>query len=364
MANFFNNLAYSVTNAGVTTGVALGLGYVNSLIDGRDKACRFYYDKESGGVWNIMLKSVVGSGIAYAQKAAIDQLNQWFFGGKSKGLGNAGQSTQTQLIEEANSCEATDSKYIARKYGVMKVNCGKNVVVAVDFCGNWCPDAVMLGIPVKDGVQVNQNNIISDKGSSINRANKMDNSFKSDTLVWYDPTALITVQSQKNYVLTRVNGRDYSRKELISNGDIEFSITGRINSNLPDVYPANEIQKFIQIMQYKGLVRINSQFIDQYHIDKIFIKDYSLPQREGYRNIQEYTINCVGSMPTQDVKVLDDTITAIDTVIEEAAESAKTPWQQLLSDTVEGLKKSAVSTTASGLSTTGGLLNQSLDKSL
>lgn len=359
MANFFNNLSYNVTNAGVTTGVSLGLGYVNSLIDGKDKACRFYYDRESGGVWNIMLKSVVGAGIAYAQKAAIDQLNSWFFGGKNKGLG-PGESTQTKLIENANSCEATDSRYIARKYGVMKVNNGKNVVVAVDFCGNWCPDAVMLGIPVKDGVSVSQENIISDQGTGMIRDKKMNNSFTSDTLVWYDPTALVTVQSQKNYILTKVNGRDYSRKELISNGDIEFSITGRINSNLPDVYPTNEIRKFIQIMQYKGLVKINSQIVDQYHIDKIFIKDYSLPQKEGYRNIQEYTINCVGSMPTEEVKVLNDTIIAIDTVIQEASEKAKSPWQQMLSDTVEGLKKNVVSTAASGLSSAGALLNNTL----
>lgn len=359
MANFFNNLSYNVTNAGVTTGVSLGLGYVNSLIDGKDKACRFYYDRESGGVWNIMLKSVVGAGIAYAQKAAIDQLNSWFFGGKNKGLG-PGESTQTKLIENANSCEATDSRYIARKYGVMKVNNGKNVVVAVDFCGNWCPDAVMLGIPVKDGVSVSQENIISDQGTRMSRDKKMNNSFTSDTLVWYDPTALVTVQSQKNYILTKVNGRDYSRKELISNGDIEFSITGRINSNLPDVYPTNEIRKFIQIMQYKGLVKINSQIVDQYHIDKIFIKDYSLPQKEGYRNIQEYTINCVGSMPTEEVKVLNDTIIAIDTVIQEASEKAKSPWQQMLSNTVEGLKKNVVSTAASGLSSAGALLNNTL----
>lgn len=359
MANFFNNLSYNVTNAGVTTGVSLGLGYVNSLIDGKDKACRFYYDRESGGVWNIMLKSVVGAGIAYAQKASIDQLNSWFFGGKNKGLG-PGESTQTKLIENANSCEATDSRYIARKYGVMKVNNGKNVVVAVDFCGNWCPDAVMLGIPVKDGVSVSQENIISDQGTGMSRDKKMNNSFTSDTLVWYDPTALVTVQSQKNYILTKVNGRDYSRKELISNGDIEFSITGRINSNLPDVYPTNEIRKFIQIMQYKGLVKINSQIVDQYHIDKIFIKDYSLPQKEGYRNIQEYTINCVGSMPTEEVKVLNDTIIAIDTVIQEASEKAKSPWQQMLSNTVEGLKKNVVSTAASGLSSAGALLNNTL----
>ena len=113
-------------------------------------------------------------------------------------------------------------------------------------------------------------------------------------------------------------------------------------------------------MQYKGLVKINSQIVDQYHIDKIFIKDYSLPQKEGYRNIQEYTINCVGSMPTEEVKVLNDTIIAIDTVIQEASEKAKSPWQQMLSNTVEGLKKNVVSTAASGLSSAGALLNNTL----
>ena len=357
MANFAENLSYRVTNAGVMTGIGIGLGYVNSLISPKDKVCRFYYDKGGGGVFNVILRSMAAAGIAYAQKAALDQLNKLFFGGKKNGF-ESGYSTQTQLIEDANRCDGEDSEYRARRYGVMRVNDGENAVVAMDFCGNWCPDAVMLGIPVKSGVQVNQMNLVSD--ITGDRRDKMDNSFVSDTLVWYDPTALVTVQSQKNYVITKVNGRDYSRKELISNGDVEFSITGRINSNLPDVYPTNEIRKFIQIMNYKGLVRINSQIIDQYNIDKVFIKDYSLPQKEGYRNIQEYTINCIGSVPTTDVKVKDDTVIAIDTVIEEASKAAKSPWEKLIDDTVEGLKGAAMSTAASGLSTAGGLLNNAL----
>ena len=59
--------------------------------------------------------------------------------------------------------------------------------------------------------------------------------------VFLDLGAIVQVQSSNNLVLTKVQGRDYSRKELISGGDINFTVTGKIVSNYPDVYPYAEV---------------------------------------------------------------------------------------------------------------------------
>lgn len=102
-------------------------------------------------------------------------------------------------------------------------------------------------------------------------------------MVWYDTTALITINSDKNLIATRVTGRDYSRKELVSNGDIKFTVSGQITSGKPDIYPAEEMQKFYKIMQYKGIVKINNMVLDQLGITHIVIENFNVSPRQGYK---------------------------------------------------------------------------------
>ena len=59
----------------------------------------------------------------------------------------------------------------------------------------------------------------------------------------------VQVSSRNNILLTRVQGRDYTRKEYISGGDLEITINGKITSKYPDVYPEAEVSKFIRLVQ-------------------------------------------------------------------------------------------------------------------
>ena len=57
------------------------------------------------------------------------------------------------------------------------------------------------------------------------------------SIAFCDLGATVSSQSSNNLILTKVQGRDYSRKELVSGGDINFTVTGKIVSNYPDIYP-------------------------------------------------------------------------------------------------------------------------------
>lgn len=353
----FSNLTYSVVSGAagtiVSTGINQGLKYVNHLFGkGPDaRNARFYYRHGDGGIINIMARNIMGTALSLAQQYAMDQLKALLF--KKRSISNKPEISQLQhLVDAANKRDGEDKTIENKKYGVMPVNNGGDYVVATDFTGHWVPDAVMLGVPADPEILIDQRNIYMDPFTN----ERSQNTINSDTIVWWDVTGLITIQNDRKLILTTVSGRDYTRKELFGNGDVTFTISGRMNSNLPDVYPENEVRKFIKIMQYKGPVKIVSQMLDQYNITKCVINGYSLPQKEGYRNLQEYTINCVGIQPVEDVVVNTDTIIALNKEIKDhIQEKEKNKWQKLLDNTVEGLKSGAVTAAGTVASETSGM---------
>lgn len=310
-------------------------------------AVKFYAKYEAGGsILNVMAKRLAHGAASALKDEAMKQLE----GLASKLLGkkidnSAQKNAMSNLVKKAQKNDEA-------KYGVMKVNGGGNAVVAVDIYGNKCIDAIMLGIPVKE--KVSYSTSVSKKSGSKGMG---ETSFQSDTLVWYDPTALVSINSERNLIITKVQGRDYSRKELVSNGDIDFTVSGHILSNMPEVYPAGDVQKFIQIMQYKGIVKVNNLVLDQFKIDGIVIKNFSLSPKEGYKSQQDYTFNAVGIMPIEEVKVSEDTINIIDNSLQSTA-SKKSPWQKMLENQLEGVVGNSLNAVNQGLSLATGLLDK------
>lgn len=344
MAEFFDNLSYSVVSGAagsiVSTGVNQGLKYVNKLLGNTpgENNARFYYKYGDGGIFNILAHNVIGTAMSMTQQYAIEQLKALLY--KKKDINNEVKVSQLQkLTDDHNKYDGADRTIEKKRYGIMEVNGGANYIVATDFTGRWCPDAVMLGVPADPKIVIDQVNIYQDPFSNERTSNTVD----SDTIVWWDVTGLVTIQNDKKVILTPVSGRDYTRKELFGNGDVSFTITGRMNSNLPDVYPEGELMRFIQIMQYKGPVTVVSQILGTYGIEKCVITGYNLPQKEGYRNIQEYTINCVGIQPTFTSTLLKDTIYSLnDKIQENVANQQEDKWKKILDDAVEGLKGGTV----------------------
>lgn len=136
--------------------------------------------------------------------------------------------------------------------------------VVLKYQGKPANEGLLLWIKNESGqVQTVQFNTYWDKIKGLSNEAAASSSLNTATEVkvpgdpvFLDLGAIVQVQSSNNLVLTKVQGRDYSRKELISGGDINFTVTGKIVSNYPDVYPYAEVSKFITLMQHKGVIQV------------------------------------------------------------------------------------------------------------
>jgi hypothetical protein len=149
-----------------------------------------------------------------------------------------------------------------------------------------------LGTPV-------MSNIVFDSGSYTDR----------DTEISFDglqlDTALITANQSKNIIKTQVQGRRGSVKEYISEGDFAINIKAVIVSPDSEIYPADEVRKFIELMRAPVSLSFQSEFIDRIGAFDLVVESYSMPQTEGFRNVQAVSINCISDNPLE-IKVREE----------------------------------------------------------
>ena len=344
----FSNLTWSVIDGTTAGAIGMGINYIQGKLGqgGREGAVKFYYQYENGGkIVNVLTRHVAGSILSSAKDFAVEQYRNFIKKNLKIELDKRASAAQRiKFIEKGIAKEK-------EKYGSITVNDGKNSVKALDDYGNVCYDALMLAIPSKKEVVVEENQYYY--------GNKITKRFSSDKLVWYDTTAIVNVSSSKNLVLTTVQGRDYSRKELISNGDINFSIQGHICSPYPDIYPREEVQKFNQIMKYKGVIEVNNEIFDQYGINKLIITSWSAPSREGYKAQQDYSFEAVGIQPDKEIEVTQDTINIINQEMVNE-ESQDMTWSKLLKRKLDNLKDLSIDAVSQGAALATGAAESAL----
>lgn len=356
-----NNLAITTTNRVMTSAIGKAFDTLQSIIanGGRDSNCKFYYNEGAGGsILQVVAKSVVSGAVSDIKDLAQNEFKSWL-----NGKDEPKQHGQVWVEAGVKKKEAEE-----QLYGRMFVNDGNATVYALDDWGCVSVDGLMLGIKVDKPVKISQHfpnyrynamgdtDYAADITGDENYGNSVEVDIpKSDTLVWYDTTALVTINSDKNIVTTRVTGRDYSRKELVSNGDIKFSVSGQITSGRPDVYPAEEVKKFIKVMQYKGIVKINNQMLDQFGITHIVITDFSLSPKEGYKAMQSYSFSAIGLQPEKEIEIKEDTVEIIpQTVLDVKEDNA---WLSMLKNQLDGLKSMAGDLFSQGLGIASGMLD-------
>lgn len=144
---------------------------------------------------------------------------------------------------------------------------------------------------------------------------KFTHTYETDIVCHIDLAPKVSTSSTKNVVLTQVQGRDYTRKELVSGGDLTFTINGNIVSDDIGVYPTEKVKKFVQIMQYNGILSVNFMVFEQLEVKRVIVKDWSLNEQE-YKNVQPYTFSCVAVESDEEVKVSQDTIATINKEIQ------------------------------------------------
>jgi len=306
-------------------GDALGLSTV------KGSKIAYYYDRDKV----VNFKSVYAAPIArYALKKAQDYALEK---GKKALKRVLYGKDEAKFRNTIDLVKKYDRDNVIAHYGQLSVNKGKAYIPAVDMRGNYCRTAFIMGIKLATPIPYKfesayKANRAADMKSQSDIAfhqefNKIDT---TDTLVWFDCSALVTMNSEKNIILTQVQGRDYTRKELVSNGDVSFTVSGRMCSNVSGVYPAAEVQKFIQIMNYKGVIRCNHIVLKQFGIDKFIIKSWSLTPKEGFENTQEYSFECVGLQPDRETVVAQDTIRILDQAI--STSPAEKGWVGLMNE--------------------------------
>lgn len=161
----------------------------------------------------------------------------------------------------------------------------------------------------------------------VNQNHKAD-PFDTKTVFHIDLVPKVSMSSTKNVVLTQVQGRDFTRKELVSGGDMTYTINGSIVSDDEGVYPTEAVKRFIKIMQYNGIVNVNYITFGLLGVTRIIIKDFSLGTPE-YKNIQPYSFTCVAVEPDDAIILNQDTIATIN---KDLAESKWDTWYKAILD--------------------------------
>ena len=157
----------------------------------------------------------------------------------------------------------------------------------------------IVGEIVKDYLELE----IPGEGSYFDsQSGKVEQNSKYGLVKFADLQPVVQVSSKNNVILTTVQGRDYTRKELVSGGDLEISINGKITSKYPDVYPEAEVSKFLKLMQYRGVINCDNTILRQFKIARLIVLNYSLNPSDC-RNIQPYTLTCVAVEPSDAVEL-------------------------------------------------------------
>lgn len=111
----------------------------------------------------------------------------------------------------------------------------------------------------------------------------------------------ISTQSEKNLILTRVQGRDTTRKEYISGGDLNITIRGQIAGDEADVFPEHDVNNFIALMEYAGILEVDNFLLRTHNVTHLLIKNYSITPKEGYTNVVDFNFTAVGIAPEEQV---------------------------------------------------------------
>ena len=129
---------------------------------------------------------------------------------------------------------------------------------------------------------------------------------------------IIEVTQTKNIIATAIQGKPGTIKEFISDGDFAVTLTGVLNGenengkivDIGNNYPRRDTELLIQICKVPAALSITSSFLQLFSSDfnpafKWVVTDYSIPQREGFRDIQPFQISLLSDIEINLTEVID-----------------------------------------------------------
>lgn len=295
---------------------------------------------------------------------AVDVLNarykKWLRG--VKGADTTGDQMKENVRWLVEDSRLTEEGW---EYGrIPLADSGGQYGYARDLAGDIVKESLMVYYDEEESHEVRENYYGRVDGSAelVNVAPK---TYSTKTVWFADVMPQVSVSSGKNIVMSKVTGRDYTRKEIVSGDDLTFSVSGSLMCHtLPAVdpstgrtvikYPEGDVKKFIQVIQHPGIVNVNHFLFRQFNVDRVIIKDYSL-ENPVYQNQQPYRFTCVAVEPDEDVMLKTDTITTLDTTIASSGGDGvynailKKKWQQMAGDAAGDLAANTAKTLLGGL---------------
>lgn len=128
-------------------------------------------------------------------------------------------------------------------------------------------------------------------------------SYTVDGVTYFVPgvkleTFLITVSSQKNIILTPIQGLNNTVKEYISSNDDQILIAGTITGQ-NGIYPINAVNDLKQLLAAPVSFKVTNRYLQNLGIETIAITGYNLPQEEGGYSYQYFEITAISDVPVE-----------------------------------------------------------------
>ena len=112
-------------------------------------------------------------------------------------------------------------------------------------------------------------------------------------------TVLMTITQTKNIVKTPMQGRDGTVKEFISLGDYVIGLNGALVNEDGEAYPAEQVNALIELMKVPESLEFTSEFIDRFGSFELTIEAWDIPQKQGERSQQQFSIKAVSDNPIE-----------------------------------------------------------------
>lgn len=112
-------------------------------------------------------------------------------------------------------------------------------------------------------------------------------------------TVLIEVSMRKNIISTVVQGRAGTIKEYVSDGDFDVKIAGALWRPKPGEYPQREVAALIDLLKKPIALKVVSPFLQFFGIYDLVVEEWSMPQKEGFSNLQFFEIAALSDAPIE-----------------------------------------------------------------
>ena len=112
-----------------------------------------------------------------------------------------------------------------------------------------------------------------------------------------DGVALTTSRS-KNIVTTAIQGRDYTVKEFISNGDHAITVNGVLATHGKG-YPTAQVVQLRKILDSNQTLKVIHPVLRKLGVFEIAVTNYEFPSNNGMKNIQPFTFSALSEVPLE-----------------------------------------------------------------